>query len=240
MEDFVDFGNTRIEFRVKRTKRKTLGISVYPTGEVEIVAPEKAGLLRIKKLILKRAQWILEQKRLSKFTPLSEPTRQLVSGEGYYYLGRQLRLKVFEANYDSVELHDDRLILNCTFPEERELKISLLQKWYATKAQTVISERLDFHTAKFSQAKVEMIIKKMAKCWGEYHPDKKLIVFNMELIVAPLECIDYVIIHELCHVVCLHHGSDFYNLLSNRLHNWEDLKNKLETYSNGLSGLGHF
>ena len=77
----------------------------------------------------------------------------------------------------------------------------------------------------------------MSKSWGEYHPSKKMIILNVELVVAPLECIDYVIIHELCHAVCLNHGSDFYNLLASRLPNWELLKNKLETYSNGLSGL---
>lgn len=237
MSEFVDFGNSKIEFKVKRSKRKTLGISVCPSGEVEVTAPEHAGILRIKELVQKRAGWILEQKRLSAFTPLPEPVRQLVSGESYYYQGRQLRLKVFEANYDSVELVDDRLVVNCTFPDEPELKITLLQKWYAAKAQTLFTERLQFYSSKFAQENLGLTIKKMNKCWGEYHPSKKLIVLNVELIVAPLECIDYVIIHELCHAVCLNHGSEFYNLLASRLPNWELLKNKLETYSNGLSSL---
>jgi predicted metal-dependent hydrolase len=237
MQDFIDFGNSRIEFTVKRTKRKTLGISVCPNGDIEVTAPEHAGILRIKEIVEKRGPWILEQKRLSAFTPLPEAKRELISGESYYYLGRQLRLKLFEANYDSVEIHGDRLLMNCTFPDERDLKVSLLQKWYATKAQNLFEERLQFYACKFSQDKPDFVIKKMNKSWGEYHPVKKMMVLNVELVVAPIECVDYVIIHELCHAISLNHGPEFYNLLSHRLPNWEQLKNQLETFSNGLSGL---
>jgi predicted metal-dependent hydrolase len=63
------------------------------------------------------------------------------------------------------------------------------------------------------------------------------VVLNAELVVAPIECIDYVIIHELCHVVVPNHGPDFYNLLTQRLPRWKDLKNELESHSIGLEPL---
>ena len=64
-----------------------------------------------------------------------------------------------------------------------------------------------------------------------------LVVLNAELVVAPMECIDYVIIHELSHAVVLDHGPEFYNLLSRRLPRWRDLKNELEGHSIGFSPL---
>jgi predicted metal-dependent hydrolase len=84
---------------------------------------------------------------------------------------------------------------------------------------------------------VEVAVKKLTKRWGEFHPSKNQVVLNAELIVAPMECIDYVIIHELSHAVILDHGPDFYNLLTRRLPRWKDLKNELEGHSLGFSTL---
>jgi len=231
----VEYGNSIIEFQVKRSSRKTLGISVLTCGSVEVTAPDSAPLDKIKEIVLRRGAWLLEQKRLVGFNPILQPQKLFVSGESFYFLGRHYRLKVFESNYDSVDILDDRLILNCTFSEDKELKQSLLLKWYMKKAQEKLSERFSYLTSQFKQETIEVSVKKLSKRWGEFHPNKNLIVLNAELVVAPMECIDYVIIHELCHAICLNHGSEFYDLLTARLPRWRDLKNDLESHSNGFS-----
>ena len=231
----VEYGNSIIEFQVKRTSRRTLGISVLPCGSIEVTAPEYAPLCKIKEVVLKRGTWLLEQKRLTGFNPVLQPQKQFISGESFYLLGRHYRLKVFEANYDSVDILDDRLILNCTFPEDFELKRSLILKWYMTKANNVLTARFSQLASNFDQEGIQLAVKRLSKRWGEYHPNKKLIALNAELVVAPMECIDYVIIHELCHVTCLNHGPEFHDLLTARLPHWRDLKNELERHSLGLS-----
>lgn len=237
MLDFVEYGNSKIEFEIKRSTRKTLGIAVLPDGAVEVTAPAEAPLDKIKEIVLKRGSWLLEQQRLVRFNPIPQPSKLLVSGESFYLLGRHYRLKIFEANYDAVDILDDRLILNCTFPEDFELKRSLLITWYFKKAFDVLTERFKLHTQNLNQENVEVSIKKLTKRWGEFHPGKNLVVLNAELVVAPLECIDYVIIHELSHAVILDHGPEFYNLLSRRLPRWKNLKNELEGHSIGFSSL---
>ena len=237
MLDFVEYGNSKIEFRIKRSARKTLGIAVLPDGAVEVTAPADATLDKIKEIIVKRGSWLLEQQRLAGFNPIPQPSKSLVSGESFYLLGRHYRLKIFEANYDSVDILDDKLILNCTFPEDTEFKQSLLLKWYLKKAADILTERFKFHAQALQQEAVEVSIKKLTKRWGEFHPSKNLVVLNAELVVAPMECIDYVIIHELSHAVILDHGPDFYNLLSRRLPRWKDLKNELEGHSIGFNPL---
>lgn len=235
MLDFVEYGNSKIEFRIKRSARKTLGIAVLPDGAVEVTAPNDATLDKIKEIIIKRGSWLLEQQRIAGFNPVPQPSKSFVSGESFYLLGRHYRLKIFEANYDAVDILDDKLILNCTFPEDLELKRSLLLKWYLKKAADILTERFKFHAQNLKQETVEVSVKKLTKRWGEFHPSKNLVVLNAELVVAPMECIDYVIIHELSHAVILDHGRDFYNLLSCRLPRWKDIKNELEGNSIGFS-----
>lgn len=237
MLEFVEYGNSKIEFRIKRSARKTLGISVLPDGAVEVTAPQDATIDKIKEIMIKRGSWLLEQQRLAGFNPIPQPSKLLVSGESFYLLGRHYRLKVFESNYDSVDILDDRIILNCTFPEDTEFKRTLLLKWYLKKAADILTQRFKFQARSFKQETVEVSIKKLTKRWGEFHPGKNLVVLNAELVVAPMECIDYVIIHELSHAVILNHGPDFYNLLSHRLPRWKDLKNELEGHSIGFSPL---
>ena len=235
MQYFVEYGSAKIEFKVKRSERKTLGISVLPCGSVEVTAPEDAPIDKIKEMIVKRGAWLLEQKRLTAFNPLLQPQKLLVSGESFYLLGRHYRLKIFESNYDAVDILDDKMILNCTFPEDFELKRSLLLKWYLKKATEILTERFTHHSKLLNQESFALSVKKLSKRWGEFHPTKNLITLNAELVVAPVECIDYVIIHELCHAVVLNHGPDFYNLLTRRLPRWQDLKNELERHSEGFS-----
>jgi len=235
MIDFVEYGNSKIEFRIKRSARKTLGIAVLPDGAVEVTAPQEATLDKIKEIIIKRGSWLLEQQRLAGFNPLPQPSKSLVSGESFYLLGRHYRLKIFESNYDSVDIINDKIILNCTFLEDLELRRSLLVKWYLNRASEVLTERFKHYAQIYEQKSVEVSVKKLTKRWGEFHPSKNLAVLNPELVVAPMECIDYVVIHELCHAVVLNHGPDFYKLLTRRLPRWKDLKNELECHSSGFS-----
>lgn len=235
MTEFVEYGNSKIEFEIKRSLRKTLGISVLPNGMVEVTAPQDANLDKIKEIIIKKGSWLLEQQRLAGFNPVPQPNKSLVSGESFYLLGRHYRLKIFESNYDAVDILDDKIILNCTFPEDTEFKRSLLMKWYFKKAHDILTERFKYQAQILNQDSVDVSIKKLTKRWGEYHPSKNLVVLNAELVVAPIECIDYVIIHELSHAIISNHNSEFYSIMSNRLPRWENLKNELESYSLGFT-----
>jgi hypothetical protein len=235
--DFVEYGNSKIEFNIKRSSRKTLGISVLPCGSVEVTAPQDAPLDKIKEIVTRRGAWLLEQKRLIGFNPKPQPEKSLVSGESFYLLGRHYRLKVFESSYDSVDIFDDRLVLNCTFPEDIQLKRALLLKWYMKKATEILTERFRYIAISLKQGAIDILVKKLSKRWGEFHPGKNLVVLNAELVVAPMECVDYVVIHELSHAICLDHSPEFYDLLSKRLPRWRDLKNELESHSNGFSSL---
>jgi predicted metal-dependent hydrolase len=228
VQDFIDYGNKKINFSLKRTKRKSLGISVLPSGEVEVTAPEMARIEKIKEVLVKRGQWVLDQQRdVSKYDVV-QPERQLISGESIKILGRQYRLKLIESNLDGVKILDDWIHLHVRKNSSKE---RVYKEWLKAIAFENFNERLAYCLGKAERIGISSIptlkIRKMNKRWGSCTHDG-IITLNIELISAPVDCIDYVILHELCHLKEPSHNQRFKNLMSLMMPEWKILKEKLE------------
>ncbi len=225
----LNFGSKVIEYRLEFSQRKTLGITVTPELEVKVKAPIGATEENINKIILKRAPWILKQQSLFlAYYPKQEP-RQYISGETHFYLGRQYRLKVIKGDEDSVKLTGR--FINVTRSEKSDVKV-LLENWYLGHAETKFREYCDEWSGRFSKYNVkpeEIIIKPMSRRWGSCSA-KGRIILNPELIKAPKGCIEYVIVHELCHLVHFRHNAKFMALQSKMLPSWEKWKERLERF----------
>jgi predicted metal-dependent hydrolase len=190
MRGSIAYAGQKIDYSARYSGRKTLAISVHPDGGVEVVAPMGTAQLEIESRLLRRASWVLQQRRyFDQFRPRT-PVRHFVGGETHLYLGRQYRLKV--------------------------------------KAKLV--ERFDAITSRFARSlpgKPNLSIRKMKRRWGSYSSNGR-ITLNVDLIRAPLPCIDYVIVHELAHGRHPHHGRAFFDLLSQMMPDWERRKGTLE------------
>jgi predicted metal-dependent hydrolase len=225
----VMYGNTCISFSITYRNRRTLSVEVHPDTSVHIVAPLEASVLNIKKKVVSKASWIVKQQHYFKpYLPLASE-KEYVSGESYYYLGRQYRLKVIQAVSDTAKLKGKYLWV---YVSDRT-KISLIQKqikeWYKQHAQIKFEERLPVVFQSFKRQGISMpqlSFKRMAKRWGSYLPGK--MILNIKLVEAPIYCIDYVIAHELCHAKYPNHGKGFYQLLTRIMPDWEQRKERLE------------
>jgi predicted metal-dependent hydrolase len=227
---FVQFGKTRVFFSLKFSLRKTLAIHVYPEGLVEVVAPLGTKIEDIQLKVLKRAGWILDQIHTFGNYPPALPKKQFISGETVRYLGRQYRLKIIKSEIQQVRFYRGTIIANIRNPNEKDNVERHIRTWFKCRAREIISERMRYlipimnsvgihHSGKFS-------LKQMNKRWGSCSRKAQL-VFNPELIAAPRACIDYVIIHELCHLKELNHNGRFYALLTKVMPDWEVLRAKL-------------
>ena len=231
----VEFGSTVISFRIAWSARSTLGISVLPSGDVEVTAPEGADIEKIKEKDTKRGFWIIEQKRKFQQYPLPQPTKQIISGESLWFLGRQYRIKLFASNYNGVHLIGDRLLLNSMDPEDYELRRHVLNKWYLEQGEQLFLKRFIALTQAIKAEGLSLRVKKLKKTWGEFYPATNSIVLNADLITAPIHCIDYVIVHEITHAKHLNHDELFYATLVKRCPNWKAHKEQLEMFSDGLN-----
>lgn len=224
----IQFGSQTIQCLLERSKRKTLGISVLPDLSVIVRAPLDAPLQHIREKLRKRAPWIIKQQSyFLSFLPQTPP-RKFVDGETHLYLGRQYRLKIEQNESETVKLKGAFLVV--TTSQKARAK-SLVKDWYSQHAATklrLFAKPLIKSFEKHNVAPSEIVIRKMALRWGSCTANGKIIL-NPELIKAPRACIEYVIIHELCHLIHHGHTQKFLDLQSRELPDWAKWKNKLDT-----------
>ena len=212
------------------TDRKTLGIKVYPDTSVKVFAPIDTDLPIIEQLLKAKRKWIEKQQRSFQSYLPATPARQYIGGESFLYLGKQYMLKIEPSTAEEVKLYQGRLVVKTLNPDATHIK-KLLQQWYIARATILFNKLFEeqFYLFKrFGLEKPILQIKKMEKRWGSCTPQQKIIL-NPELIKAPVVCINYVILHELCHLVHHNHSKSFYRLLENFMPDWQKYKQLLET-----------
>ena len=226
----ITYGTATIEYALTLSERRSIGISVMPDGAVSVVAPRDAEPDDVDERVKRRARWILrQQRRFAAFRPRT-PQRRFLGGETHRYLGRQYRLKIEPATKDRVILRSGRLVVETQYPADSVWTKTLLRRWIRLRAREVLHER--FAAAKSVMLALQIQSPPLRICpmkqrWGSHTPSGRVLL-NEQLITTPRECIDYVIAHELCHVVEPNHSIAFLLLLRRVMPDWERRKELLE------------
>ncbi|OYU79960.1 MAG: metal-dependent hydrolase [Flavobacterium sp. BFFFF1] len=230
MEKTLQFGSKQLVYKLQFSKRKSLGITVHPDTGISIKAPLDTPIENVEEKIKKRALWIIKQQSyFLRFLP-NPVQQQFVSGESLYYLGRQLRLEVIESSKEEVQYKGRFLQVNAK--KKSKAKV-LLEDWYREKAKVKFVEIANPLIEKFKKLGAVpsgIYVQEMATRWGSCTPKGKIIL-NPKLVRAPRRCIEYVIIHELCHLVHHNHAKAFFELQDAMCPDWEKRKSKLEEFS---------
>lgn len=227
MKDAIQFGSKIIDFRLEHSDRKSLGITVTPEMEVLIKAPIDTTLEKVKEKLRKKAPWIIKQQSFFLSFQPKTPERKYISGETHLYLGRQYRLQIEIGEQESVKLRGKFILVTAI---EKSRTRDLLLEWYLAHAKTKFHEISAPLIDSFKKHKVEpssIVLRDMRTRWGSCTPNGKIIL-NPELIKAPKGCIEYVIIHELCHLIHHDHTQKFFDLQTKEMKDWEKWKMKLE------------
>jgi predicted metal-dependent hydrolase len=226
-------GGKRIPFHVEYRKRKKLAITVHPDLRLEVVAPAGKMSEQVLSRVEKRAGWILRQWRyFEKFLP-RPPGPFYVSGETHLYLGRQYRLKVHEGSLETVKLMG-RFLHAWTGDRTKADRVkTLLERWYREHAERVFEHRLKLCLEQCPALKLDheprLAIRMMTHRWGSCTKAGNVLI-NLDLIKVPIHCVDYVLVHELCHLQIHNHSPAFYRLLSRSMPDWERRKERLEGF----------
>ena len=223
----VLFGTKKIEYGVKFANRKTLGITVTPELEVLVKAPPDAKLDKVKEKVHKKAAWIMKQQNFFLTFHPKTPPRKFIGGETHLYLGRQYRLKLFKSRKNFVKLKGRYIEVHCS--DSTKIK-PLVKEWYLEHARIKFESYAQSWVEKFNGYGVSpsgLVMREMPKRWGSCTPRGKIIL-NPELIKAPKGCIEYVIVHELCHLIHHDHTKQFVDLQTKVMPKWEKWKERLE------------
>lgn len=227
IRDSIEYGSVAIKYVVEYRARKTLGICVHPDGSVDIKAPMETPLEQIRKHVHRRAPWICRQQRYFSSFGVHTPERKYVSGESHLYLGRQYMLRVVDSDRNEIHYKGNILEVECS---NRSDVRALLLSWYRKRAEIKFQEYAAPLISRFSRYQVkpsEIKLKDMEARWGSCTASGQILL-NPRLVCAPRICIEYVIVHELCHLVHRNHTKAFYELLTQEMPDWEKWKMKLE------------
>lgn len=226
----ICYGHQRIEFHIERLPRlkSTILIHVEPSGEVMVEAPPQSQHTAINEAVRKRARWIVRQQMAIEDYKAQVIPRSYVSGETHFYLGRRYLLKVVPAQESSVKMLRGQITVATEKPDKQVIK-SLLSTWYRDHALLYLQQRV-LEVAKgmhWIESVPPVRLLRMRKQWGSCSP-RGTIILNPSLIKAPRECVDYVILHEVCHLLEHNHSPRFYELLARHMPEWKTYKNKLD------------
>ncbi|MCL1130670.1 M48 family metallopeptidase [Shewanella sairae] len=193
---------------VRTSRTKTASIKV-DDGLVSVVVPKALDIERIQQLVADKYLWIIQKIALHEASkPASD--REFISGEAYAYLGRNYRLKVVAGAYSPVKLIQGRLV--ATLPDgvkRSNLVRDAVIRWYKLNALRKIKEKVRRYSKVMGLEPKSIGIKTFKSRWGSCSPKGEL-DFNWVIVMAPNRVVDYVVIHELCHLKQLDHSPKFW------------------------------
>ncbi|MHB2027027.1 MAG: M48 family metallopeptidase [Elusimicrobiota bacterium] len=228
----IRYGSENIPFELAFRPRRELAISVHPDRSVKVVAPETRSVEEVLARVRRKAAWIAKQRRhFEKFHPLPH-ARRFVNGETHYYLGRQYRLRIRAATEESVKLTGRFLTIETPHTNDGKRSKALLDAWYRDHAETIFRSRLLCCLKEAPSLRMpppQIVILRMAKRWGSC-TQKGNILVNVELVKTPLDCIEYLLMHELCHLHVHNHGPAYYRLLTRCMPDWQRRKSRLDSF----------
>ena len=229
----TQYGNKKIEFELEYRNRKTLVIQVKPTETDKVLVLSPKGLSEhiIKEKVKSKGKWIL--KKLLDFKDIGyiPVNREFADGEAFMYLGRNYLLQLFlnsSLTRLTVKLSDGILIIYTPTKDPVVLK-KLLERWYRKEAEKLILKRIEYYKAKFRIGPVKIKIKEQKRRWGSCS-SRGSIYFNWRIIMAPPLVIDYVIVHEVSHLIHRNHSLQFWKQVESILPDYKTRKTWLRDH----------
>jgi hypothetical protein len=218
-----------VEAVVVRKAIKNMYLAVLPPdGAVRVTAPNRLKDDAVRSLISKRLSWI--KKRREKIAKQERHARRrYVSGESHHFLGGQYPLEVVDNDAAAhVGLKDDNKIFLRARPDSSfEKREELMMDWYKAELRVVVDELMTKWQKEIGVRAKHWSLRRMKTRWGTCNVRDARILLNLELAKKPISCIEYVVVHELVHLIEKGHDDKFKALMTKHLPNWKSLKKEL-------------
>ena len=229
----LPYGDEQIVFTLRRQparKVPRIAIHVEPDGRVEVDAPPSTSLADVMAAVRKRLRWISQHVSAAKARLAHVLPREYVSGESIHYLGKRYRLKVnVQTGFESeAKLRGAFLVVSVSKIDVERIR-ACIDNWYRDRAREVFKDRIKVvaEPLRWVRQVPSFRLQFMTRQWGSCSPSGRL-TLNPRLVAAPREAIDYVLLHEMCHLKHHNHSRNFYVILNQHLPDWERVKTRLD------------
>jgi predicted metal-dependent hydrolase len=224
--EIIKLGDINIEVTLKAIKN--VHLSVYPPyGKVKVAAPSRMSIENIKIYTISKLAWIREQQKKFK-SQIRESKREYLNKESHYFLGKRYMLKISEINAPPIVILKHKTIELYIRPETSKLKTHVVfEEWYRSEFKSIAQELITKWENRMGVECKSFGVRKMKTKWGSCNTDKKSILLNLELAKKPYQCIEYIVVHELVHLLERKHNDRFVTLMNRFLPEWKQLKKDL-------------
>ena len=218
-----------IKVEVVRKDIKNLHLGVYPPhGRVRVAAPLVISDDAVRLAVIDKLGWIRRQKASFAAQP-RQSQREMVNGESHYFLGQRYRLRVHERDAPArVAVRGiaslDLFVRSGTTADQRE---AVLLRWHREQLRALIPPLLEKWQPMLGVQVADWGIRKMKTKWGSCNPASRRVWFNLELAKKPVQCLEYIVVHELVHLLERHHNDRFAGLIEAHLPQWRQYREML-------------
>lgn len=213
----------QLAYKIKFSKRKTLNITVERNREIIVRAPENTSLQKIEEILHSKRQWLKEKINHAQKYPLESQLKEFVSGESLLYLGKNYQLLVVDHAVEGIEFNQRFIISKANQSNAN----ALLKKWYLSQALQIIEPLAKRYAKNLGVKYNEFKTSEMKYRWGSCTPSNN-IIFNWRIVKAPIFVLEYLVAHELVHLMENNHTPEFWNILSIQIPNYEKAKKWLK------------
>lgn len=226
-ESWIMLDGSLIYFYIKRKKIKNMYMRFSSDGKLIITTPKSYKLELIERFIKEKKTWIFKQIKLQNEVNVFKEREDFKSGNNLYFLGKKYKLRLMAGNINLVNFCDEYIEINIKekFISNTEYIKKFYDEWLRKECLEICLKYIEFYCDKMKKYKIpfpEVVIKKFKSRWGCCIPKKCRVEFAMNLVKAPKECVEYVVVHELTHFRFIHHDANFYNFVSLFIPDWKN------------------
>lgn len=229
----VIYNGERFEFKIIKKKKKNITIRISKNGDVVVTSPIYVDDKYIYNLVEGKSNWIIE--KLKEIEKIKNEQRKIEykNGGKIEYLGKKFIIDISEDNVDkiSINLRDENLVIKLpkykgNIITEEYLK-TVIETFLKEQAKVILKERVELLSGKYNLIPNRVVNKEQKTIWGSCS-NKGNINLNWRLVIMPIDVIDYVVVHELCHLKHHNHSNRFWNLVKDIIPDYEDKKRWLK------------
>jgi len=206
-----------------RTKRKTLALQIRDDGALVVRAPLKVSLRYIQEVIAKKSRWIKKKSSQAIERARLKPVKKFIEAEEFLYLGNFYKLYLSESKKKRLCFEDKFLLPKADIDKARELFIG----WYKAQAKKIIGERVKLYSKQINASYRKIRITNASFRWGSCS-QKGDLNFSWRIVMAPLKVLDYVVVHEMVHLLEKSHSKRFWERVSNYYPEYKMCRNWLK------------
>ena len=227
----IELGTEIVDITITRSKRKTACLRIRPDGSIEVRGPYMMSDEFVKSFVLQKSEWIKRKRQEALEKQKKKKDRSYTSGESFPYLGEEYVLTLIAGGRKKIELSQGKMLVYTTSFEARNIEMQI-KEWYKNQAMEYIQSRLAYFKPYISGDVKSVVMENRKKRWGSCSSQREL-TFNWRLILAPSFVIDYVVVHELCHLKHMNHSPSFWKEVERILPDYKIRKKWLE--DNGVT-----